>query len=143
MDKAFVCKHEAGVGVRSDKPFFCSVNFCLFVPVFHVIEYCLRPPKQIFIDWIYDICSLEIFKGDPAVEPSSLEDKLTSEKSIFFVDFNYVLDVKSIADFDFFFIFRRWGYKELIVTKRLNKSFAFSLVRSVQTITPSVAPTKN
>ena len=83
---------------------------------------------------------MEIFKGDPAVEPSSLEDKLTSEKSIFFVDFNYVLYVKSVADFDFFFIFCGWWDKELIVTKRLNKSFAFSLVRSVQTITPSVAP---
>ena len=86
---------------------------------------------------------MEIFKGDPAVEPSSLEDKLTSEKSIFFVDFNYVLYVESVADFDFFFIICRWGDEELIVTKRLNKSFAFSLIRSVQTITPSVAPKKN
>ena len=118
VDKAFVCKHEAGVGVRSDQPFFCSVSFCLFVPVFHVIEYCLRPPKQIFIVWIDDVGSLEIFKDDPAVEPSSLEDKLTSEKSIFFVDFNDVLDVKSVADFDFFFIFCRWWDKEFIVTNR-------------------------
>ena len=118
VDKAFVCKHVAGVRVRSDNPFFCSVSFRLFVPVFHVIEYCLRPPKYIFIVWIYEVGSLEIFKGNPAVEPSSLEDKLTSEKSIFFVDFNYVLYVKSVADFDFFFIICWWWDKELIVTNR-------------------------